>query len=103
RHEMTAHLDADLGRCVHCKYQCSTFVNDEALGDELVRSATRLNEAHRRQALESLRRRNAETIVGVLARLRCLAGARLCDIGCGYGWFLSEAERHGITAQGIEP
>jgi SAM-dependent methyltransferase len=95
--KMVAGLEPDLWRCPDCQYQCSTFV------DSVTNSAARLNETHRRQGLEALRRRNAQTILDVLAHVRSLPGARLCDIGCAYGWFLDEAERAGIVALGIEP
>jgi SAM-dependent methyltransferase len=95
--EMTAHIEPDLWRCPDCQYRCSTFVDDPSA------PRGRLNEAHRRDALASIRRRNARTIFNALARFRNLPGARLCDIGCAYGWFLEEAKRLGATAMGIEP
>jgi SAM-dependent methyltransferase len=62
-----------------------------------------LDERSRRLALESLRRSNAKVILENLSRLRPLAGSRLCDIGCAYGWFLEAAGEHGMSAVGIEP
>jgi cyclopropane fatty-acyl-phospholipid synthase-like methyltransferase len=37
----------------------------------------------------------------LLDQARCLAGARLLDIGCGYGRVLQQAARRGATATGI--
>ena len=95
--EMAPDLEPDLWRCPDCRYRCSSFV------DSAVAPAIQLNESQRREALSALRRRNARTILSVLARYRNLSGARLCDIGCAYGWFLEEAQRVGILALGVEP
>jgi 2-polyprenyl-3-methyl-5-hydroxy-6-metoxy-1,4-benzoquinol methylase len=62
-----------------------------------------LNEAHRRTALAGLRSANSRTILHVLGQHAPLAHARLCDIGCAYGWFLKAAQDCGVKAMGIEP
>jgi SAM-dependent methyltransferase len=92
-----AYLEADLFRCASCGYVGST------LAPGATAEGARLDEALRRRALEGLRRANARAILDVLALHRPLAGTRLCDVGCGYGWFLDEARRRGAQALGIEP
>lgn len=63
---------------------------------------TTLDEQARVEALEPLRRDNAQR---VLTRLQGLLGAgrRLLDVGCAHGWFVLAAQRAGFEAQGIDP
>ncbi len=95
--EMRADLEPDLWLCPECNYRCSAFVDSPGS------AAAALDETNRQHALGAIRRRNAQTILRVLGDFTSLTGARLCDIGCGYGWFLAEAERLGVQALGIEP
>jgi SAM-dependent methyltransferase len=94
---MTARHEPDLLHCAACGYWRSLFVEPNAI------SARPLDEARRYAALSGIRRRSARIILRTLAEHRTLAGARLCDIGCGYGWFVAEAQALGVQALGIEP
>jgi SAM-dependent methyltransferase len=96
--KMAPRLDSALYHCPKCGYWGSEFTPASA---DASRSA--LDEAHRRSALAGLRSANSQTILRVLGRHAPLAGARLCDIGCAYGWFLKTAQDCGVEALGIEP
>src|SRR6266699_2819753 len=89
--EVAPRLDSALYHCRECGYWGSDFAPAPA---EASRSA--LNETHRRAALAGLRNANSRTILRVLGRHAPLAGARLCDIGCAYGWFLKTAQDCGV-------
>jgi SAM-dependent methyltransferase len=95
---MAPRLDPALWRCRECGYWQSSF---PATALEANRSA--IDEERRFAALAGLRTANSQTIFRVLARYAPLAGARLCDIGCAYGWFLKTAKDFGVEAVGIEP
>lgn len=62
-----------------------------------------LDESRRVAGLEDLRRENYERTLAVLRRLTPLAGKRLLDVGCAYGWFLSSAKAAGMIPVGLEP
>jgi SAM-dependent methyltransferase len=94
---MRARLAADVWRCPQCNYWCSTFT---AAGS---RPPIALDEVRRQAALAAVRSRNAREIFRVLGAYGPLRGARLCDVGCGYGWFLETAQSLGMDALGIEP
>jgi 2-polyprenyl-3-methyl-5-hydroxy-6-metoxy-1,4-benzoquinol methylase len=98
RSEIAQRLDSALYHCRECGYWTSDF---EPMPADASISA--LNEAHRRAALAGLRSANSQTILGLLGRHASLAGARLCDIGCAYGWFLKAAQDCRAEAMGIEP
>jgi SAM-dependent methyltransferase len=96
--EIAPRLDSALYHCRECGYWGSDFA--PAPADT---SSSALNEAHRHAALAGLRSANSRTVLRVLERHAPLAGARLCDIGCAYGWFLKTAQDCGVEAIGIEP
>lgn len=96
--ELAPRLDSALYHCRKCGYWMSDFAPAPADA-----TSSALNEAHRRAALAGLRNANSQTILRVLGRHAPLVGARLCDIGCAYGWFLKAAQDCGIEAMGIEP
>lgn len=64
--------------------------------------AERIDIAARTAGLEGLRRRNARNVLALLGAGR-VAGARVLDVGCGYGWFLEEARDAGAEPEGVEP
>ena len=88
---------ADRWRCPACGYQASTFAAAASA------AAVELDDLQRRRGLAGLRRRGARAILGLLGQHRSLPDSTLCDVGCGYGWLLDEAERLGVRALGIEP
>ncbi len=95
---MAPRLDPALWRCRECGYWQSSFPAATAAAN---RSA--IDEERRFQALAGLRTANSRTVFRVLAGYAPLTGARLCDIGCAYGWFLKTAKEYGVEAIGIEP
>ena len=107
----------DSGRCAVCESgmnpgpaewmrrcpACGFFASD--LWDEKrwERKSSALDEAHRFPAIRELRRNNARLVLDRLKSIRELDGASLCDIGCGYGWFLEVAAEYRVAVTGIEP
>ncbi|MEL7174628.1 MAG: methyltransferase domain-containing protein, partial [Pseudomonadota bacterium] len=55
------------------------------------------------EGLETLRRRNFESLLTRIETRRPLRGARLLEVGCAKGWFLEAARRRGAECFGIEP
>jgi len=94
--ETAPRLDSGLYYCRQCGYWGSEFAPQ-------AESRSTLNEEHRRAALAGLRSVNSQTILRVLGRHIPLAGAKLCDIGCAYGWFLKKAKERGVEGLWIEP
>jgi 2-polyprenyl-3-methyl-5-hydroxy-6-metoxy-1,4-benzoquinol methylase len=95
--ETVSRRDPALWRCRTCGYWGSIF---PAAAVDANRSA--IDEERRIAALAGLRTANSQTIFRALARHVPLAGARLCDVGCAYGWFLKTAEEFGVRGLGIE-
>lgn len=62
-----------------------------------------INDQARIIGLEELRRQNFRAVVDRIEGTRGLAGVRLLDVGCAYGWFLEVAAGRGAQAVGIEP
>jgi SAM-dependent methyltransferase len=52
---------------------------------------------------KELRLANNARILDEIATLMPLAGNRLLDVGSAHGWFVLEAARRGMRAEGIEP
>jgi 2-polyprenyl-3-methyl-5-hydroxy-6-metoxy-1,4-benzoquinol methylase len=53
--------------------------------------------------LRELRRQNFRVVLDRIETTHRLAGKRLLDVGCAYGWFLQDAAERGADALGIEP
>ena len=85
-------------RCGSCSFERSTL----AQGGPAARTAEAIDEGARAEALQALRRRNFQTIVAQMSRLRPRRG-RLLDVGCAHGWFLQAAAQEGWQGVGIEP
>jgi len=77
-----------LDACRNCGFLASTLVPGAGTGID---------------GLEDLRRSNFERLLDALEPLRPLAGARLLEVGCAKGWFLTTAARRGAIVRGIEP
>ena len=86
-------------RCSNCGF-LSSDLWDSAKWE---RKASALDESHRLPGIRALRLENAEIILDRIARFMPLEGASICDIGCGYGWFVEAARERGANALGIEP
>lgn len=95
---MTPRLDPALWRCRECGYWQLSFP-----AATVVANRSAIDEERRFRALSELRTANSRTVFRVLARYAPLTGARLCDVGCAYGWFLKAAQDYGVLAVGIEP
>ncbi len=55
------------------------------------------------RALDSIRNSVADKVISALEQFNPLSGLRLLDVGCGPGWFLRAAAKHGAIVTGIEP
>lgn len=93
-----AAVDRDVRWCARCGYWGVSTA--PGAGET---SGTSLDEQRRAAGLAATRRVGARNALRLLARHRRLVGARLCDVGCGYGWFLEAAAAEGMTVLGIEP
>ena len=67
------------------------------------RTEREIDEEARARGLRELRERNFEDVLDRVEQLRSVAGTRVLDVGCAYGWFLEAAARRGADALGIEP
>jgi len=63
----------------------------------------RLDRSRFDDAFRDLRQGNYEQILEAVDRIQHLNGAKVLDVGCSNGWFLSAAGRRGATCFGIEP
>lgn len=52
---------------------------------------------------KELRAENNARVLDEIGALIPLEGKRLLDVGSAHGWFLAEAVRRGMIAEGIEP
>lgn len=86
-------------KCQTCNFLSSTLW-DETTWEV---NSDRLEESIRQAAFSALRNANAEKILDELEELSSLRNARLLDVGCGPGWFLSAANKRGLQAVGVEP
>ena len=85
----------------HCR-ACGLWRSRLADNDRLQAGAA-LDETRRVAALEGLRRANHRRLLAALRAAGPLAGLRLLDVGCAYGWFLEEARAAGMDGVGLEP
>lgn len=60
-------------------------------------------EENRNNGLKSLRIQNFHKLLNTLESYMDLNGARVCDVGCSYGWFLEVAAMRGMLPTGVEP
>lgn len=86
-----------LFRCSNCGMRLSTL--RPRAGED---TTPTIDESHRAEALEPLRRANFARVVAMLQR-HTRPGGRVLDVGCAHGWFLDEAKRAGFDVEGIEP
>src|SRR5262245_4215371 len=86
-----------LYRCMACGFFSSSLDVHINLSD------LQIDEQKREYALHGLRVKNFETILDLLAESGLRPSARILDIGCGHGWFLSAARSRGYQPLGIEP
>jgi SAM-dependent methyltransferase len=87
-----------LRRCDGCGLWASELARE---GDRL-RERTEADE-ERRGAFEPLRLHNFALALDALAPSLALPGARVLDVGCGYGWFLEATRARGALGVGLEP
>lgn len=85
-------------RCPECGTWRSSL--QPAVNQETVRT---IDDRARVAGLEALRRANFRLLFDRIATCQSLAGSRLLDVGCAYGWFLEEAAERGAEAVGVEP
>lgn len=90
-------LEPWLARCRSCGLWRST------LGTGRLGESEILDEERRVRGLAAVRDANVRLTLDLLARDRPLAGLRLLDVGCAWGWFLLEARRRGVRGTGVEP
>ncbi|HEY6871426.1 MAG TPA: class I SAM-dependent methyltransferase [Geobacteraceae bacterium] len=96
---MIQRLEFWLCHCEGCGFWQSRLGRpDQRLGDE-----SAVVEEHRFAGLKALRAVNNEVILDLIEQFTPLAGMRLLDVGCAYGWFLAAAEQRQAVAVGIEP
>jgi SAM-dependent methyltransferase len=67
-----------------------------------INELARIDEGLREEALKPLRVRNFRRMLDGCAGL-LPPGARILEVGCAHGWFLTEAKQKGYDARGIEP
>ena len=96
---MLERLASDVFQCP----SCSLWLSSLAEPDGRLRKETTLSEHNRHDALKSLREVNNRRILMVLAGLTSSATPSVCEVGCGYGWFLETARSFGMNVIGIEP
>jgi SAM-dependent methyltransferase len=85
--------------CASCGFQRSTLrPRIEEPG-----ALAELEEDFERTSLRSLRCSNFERVLDALAKHTDLAGKKVLEVGCGYGWFLQLAEKRQMETYGIEP
>jgi SAM-dependent methyltransferase len=105
--EMLPHLDAAIMRCPACLHYSSNFgANSDGFLASLPAAAdslSTLDESQRQLALRELRIRQARATLAIVAAHIYKRSPRLCDIGCGYGWFMEVAREFGFEVSGIEP
>lgn len=85
--------------CRHCGFLASNLA--PVIGDDA--SPDSIDEAYRREALDSLRHRSFERVLDALQQLPIPRPGRLLDVGCAHGWFLQAASHRGYRAIGLEP
>jgi len=96
--EMQSYLQPWMCRCLKCGYEGSH------LDKEVFQSKSLLGwDEEAERSMEPLRAVNAGKILDTLDRLKPVSNARLLDVGCAAGWFLSAASRRGMKVRGIEP
>ncbi len=108
--EMVSTSAKEIFRCATCGHLSSHFLsgNSSQPNRHALDPSNRLDEGERYEALKRLRLRYAMIILHRLAQLRRgihvgEASGRLCDVGCGHGWFLESARQFGWSVTGIEP
>lgn len=84
--------------CPACSYEAATLTPN--INNAQVHSA--LDEKKRAFALKPIRQRNFQHLLGVLQDAGLPVGARVLEVGSGYGWFL-EVVQDKYDVQGLEP
>ena len=87
-----------LFRCRGCGVWLSSL--QPAIGSG---TAADVDEQSRIAGLRPVRDAGYRRLLGEVAHLRSLKGARVLDVGSGHGWFLEAAAEAGSAAVGIEP
>lgn len=85
----------------HCRSCDIDFSNLEARIEESVDLLGSPDE--RWGGLEELRLRNYRFLLNQMLDSGVEVGSSYLDVGCGHGWFVSEASRVGLDSMGIEP
>jgi SAM-dependent methyltransferase len=96
---MTAQIEACFLFCSSCQFW-RALPGD---CDQMLRGESAVVEERRYAGLIKVRMLNNEVILDRLARCITVAGARILDVGCSYGWFLKSASKRGAIPLGIEP
>lgn len=91
-------LESWLQHCPACGLWRSLLGSEDRL-----QTSAALDEQRRMAGLAPLRDENYRRLLAALRRLAPLAGKRLLDVGCAYGWFLEAAREAGMTPCGLEP
>ena len=94
--ELGIHLD--IWECSRCRL---AFIFDKATAGELVKSYQRDRDETIYLQEKDGRIKSAHKIIGKIKKIK--PREHLLDIGCGTGIFISEAQKYGYEAWGIEP
>ncbi len=102
--------------CVVCSQQVSQAVTDwtarcpgcgtwtSSLQPEIDRSEEfEIDAAARVTGLQEVRQQNFASVLDRIETRVPLANARILDVGCAYGWFLTAAQARGADSIGVEP
>jgi SAM-dependent methyltransferase len=95
---MERRLASWLLRCPDCGLWRSELGREDRLQE-----SEALDESRRVSGLATLREENYRRTLAALRHLGPLAGRRLLDVGCAYGWFLRAAGEAGMEPFGLEP
>lgn len=87
--------------CFQCP-ECGTWASTLEIDINGARHSG-LDEARREDGLSVLRRQNSRTILSRLGKAGLHSGGSLLDVGSAHGWFVEEARKQGLCAQGVEP
>lgn len=86
-----------------CCNNCELWTSLLGEKSSKLKDSLEIIEENRNNGLKSLRIQNFHKLLNTLESYMDLNGARVCDVGCSYGWFLEVAAMRGMLPTGVEP